>query len=137
MEQALTVSMAWLDQFAIDVGLLWMRVMVSALLFWTNGLPKILHYSEERAQIDDPLKLGRTTTLWLALFAEVVCPVAIALGFFTRLACLPILAMLCIAMLIVHRDWDVEKGQFGWLYLITFTALLLMGPGRFSLDASM
>jgi putative oxidoreductase len=111
-----------------------MRVTVCALLFWTNGLPKIAHYAEEKALIADPFRLGRKLTLWLAISAEVICPVAIALGLFTRLACLPIIALLCIAMLVVHRDWGLERGQFGWLYLIVFSSLLIMGPGRYSLD---
>ena len=54
-------------------------------------------------------------------------------GVLVRLACLPILAVLLIAMLVVHPEWTLLEGQFGWLLLIIFTSVLIAGPGRFTL----
>src|SRR5882757_1917845 len=96
----------------MDVGLLWLRISSSLLLFWTNGWPKIAHYASELQHVDDPIGLGRAPTLWLALFAEVACPLAIAFGLLTRLACLPIVILLLVAMFGVHGDWSLEQGQF-------------------------
>ena len=48
-------------------------------------------------------------------------------------SCLPILAVLLIAMLVVHPQWTLFEGQFGWLLLIIFTSILIAGPGRFTL----
>ena len=70
-----------------------------------------------------------------ALIAEVLCPLLIALGWATRLACLPILGLLLIALLVVHPEWSLEQGQFGWLLLVLFGTLALTGPGRYSLEA--
>jgi putative oxidoreductase len=124
-----------LHQKLLDAGLLWLRISTSALLFWTNGWPKIAHYTDELQHIDDPLGLGKGLTLWLALFAEVACPAAVALGWLTRLACLPITLLMLVAMFGVHGDWTLEQGQFGWLYLIVYAAIVLTGPGDYSLDA--
>ncbi|TWI67649.1 putative oxidoreductase [Pseudoduganella lurida] len=120
---------------APDAGLLYARLAGAALLLWVHGLPKLLHWQHELAHIDDPLHLGRGVTLLCALFAEVVCAVLIALGLFTRLATLPVLFLLLVSMVVVHADWTIEQGQFGWLLLIVFGTLALAGGGRYSLDA--
>jgi putative oxidoreductase len=46
-----------------------------------------------------------------------------------RLACLPVLFVLLVALLIVHPQWSLAEGQFAWLLLILFTSILIAGPG--------
>jgi len=120
---------------APDWGLLYLRLTAALLLFYVHGLPKLQHFDNELQHIDDPLGLGRGLTLGLALFAEVVCPIGIALGLLTRLATLPVLVLLIVSILLVHPDWTVADGQFAWLLVIIFGTLALTGPGRYSLDA--
>ena len=55
-------------------------------------------------------------------------------GLLVRLACLPILFLLWVSMLIVHPQWTLFEGQFGWLLLIVFTSILIAGPGRLALN---
>jgi putative oxidoreductase len=69
-----------------------------------------------------------------AILAEVVCPIFIIFGVGTRLACLPIIGVLLVAMLAVHPQWSIAEGQFGWLLLIIFTTLALTGPGKWRLN---
>lgn len=73
--------------FLPDAGLLFARVAGALLVLHVHGLPKLLHFSEELAHIDDPLRLGRAVTLYCALFAELLCPLLVAAGLLTRLAC--------------------------------------------------
>lgn len=115
------------------LGLLFLRISAAAFLLWVHGLPKLLGYSEQLKLIEDPFHLGANVTLLLAIFAEVLCPLLIIAGVLVRLACLPILAVLLIAMLVVHPQWTLFEGQFGWLLLIIFTSILIAGPGRFTL----
>ena len=84
--------------------------------------------------IEDPFHLGANVTLCLAIGAEVVCPLLIIAGVWVRLACLPILAVLLVALLVVHPQWSLFEGQFGWLLLILFSSILIAGPGRLALD---
>ncbi|HKS35087.1 MAG TPA: DoxX family protein [Enterobacteriaceae bacterium] len=114
----------------VDLGLFFLRLTGSLLLLWVHGLPKIFHFSEELTRIEDPFGLGTHFSLVMAIFAEVVCPVLIIAGFATRLACLPIIGVLLVAMLFVHPGWSIAEGQFGWLLLIIFTTLALTGAGR-------
>ena len=117
-----------------DIGLLFLRGSGALFLLWVHGLTKVLNYSEQLKVIEDPFHLGAHVTLLLAIFAEVLCPLLIVAGVLVRLACLPILAVLLIAMLVVHPEWTLFEGQFGWLLLIIFTSGLIAGPGRLVLN---
>ncbi|PPC79186.1 LysR family transcriptional regulator [Pokkaliibacter plantistimulans] len=116
-----------------DWGLLFQRLAGSLLVLQVHGLPKLLHFQQQLSLIEDPLGLGASLTLWLAILAEVVCPLLIMLGVFTRLACLPLLFLLLVALLLVHPQWSLAEGQFGWLLLILFGTLLISGSGRLAL----
>jgi putative oxidoreductase len=105
-----------------DLGLLFLRLSGALFLLWVHGLPKLLNYSAELTRIEDPFHLGAAPTLILA-------------GVLVRLACLPILFLLAVALLVVHPQWSLEEGQFGWLLLIVFTSVFIAGPGRLAMNA--
>jgi putative oxidoreductase len=120
----------------IDAGLFFLRLAGSLLLLYVHGLPKVFHFSEELTHIEDPFGLGPWMSLVPAIFAEVICPLFIIAGFGTRLACLPIIGVLLVAMLFVHPDWSIAEGQFGWLLLILFGTLAITGPGKWRIGAN-
>jgi putative oxidoreductase len=122
------------DERLQHLGLLFLRISGGLFLLWVHGLPKLLNYSEELLRIEDPFHLGANVTLSLAIFAEVLCPLLIVAGVLVRLACLPILTVLLIALLVVHPQWSLAEGQFGWLLLILFTTVFIAGPGRLALN---
>ncbi|PWE39536.1 DoxX family protein [Pseudomonas prosekii] len=122
------------DERARDLGLLFLRVSGAMFLLWVHGLPKLLDYTAQLQLIEDPFHLGANLTLILAIFAEVLCPLLIIAGVLVRLACLPILLVLLVALLIVHPQWSLFEGQFGWLLLILFTSIFIAGPGRLALN---
>lgn len=110
-------------------GLLFMRVAAAVLLLLIHGLPKLLDWSSELQRIEDPFGLGASLTLGLAVFAEVFCPLLLILGICARLACLPVIAVLLVALVVVHPEWSLEQGQFAWLFLVLYAGLALTGPG--------
>ena len=118
----------------INAGLFFLRLTGCLLLLHVHGLPKGINFSEELTRIEDPFGLGPWMSLLPAIFAEVVCPIFILIGLFTRLACLPIIGVLLVAMVFVHPEWSVAEGQFGWLLLIIFTTLAITGPGSWSVN---
>jgi len=65
------------------------------------------------------------------VLAEVVCPVLLVLGVVARLACLPVLAVLLVALVVVHPEWSLEQGQFAWLLVALYGGLALTGPGLY------
>jgi putative oxidoreductase len=133
---------SWLSTLAgfpavpLDFGLLFLRIAGSFMLFYVHGLPKLMNYAHELSAIEDPFGLGPAVSLWAAIFAEALCPLLIAVGLFTRLACLPIIAVLLVAMLAVHPDWSIAEGQFGWLLLVIFISIALCGPGNWRFGAA-
>jgi putative oxidoreductase len=127
----------WKFNWRLDAGLMFLRVSGAATLFVAHGLPKAMHYTQELARIEDPFGLGAQFSLWFALLAEVACPVLIALGIGTRVACLPIIGLLLVALLLVHPEWTLAQGQFAWLLLIAFVTILLCGPGRWRMRCAL
>lgn len=117
-----------------DLGLLFLRASGALFLLFVHGLPKLLDFKAQLALIEDPFHMGATLTLSMAIFAEVLCPLLILTGVLVRLACLPVLFLLLVALVVVHSEWSVEQGQFGWLLIIIFTSVLIAGPGRLALN---
>ena len=122
------------DERSGDVGLLFLRVSGGLFLLCVHGMPKLLDYTAQLQLIEDPFHLGSHLTLILAIFAEVLCPLLVVAGVLARLACLPILFVLLVALLLVHPQWTVAEGQFGWLLLILFATVFIAGPGRLALN---
>ncbi|WP_440972892.1 DoxX family protein [Pseudomonas koreensis] len=122
------------NERAQNIGLLFLRVSGGLFLLWVHGLPKLLNFNAQLQLIEDPFHLGAHLTLCLAIFAEVLCPLLIVGGVLARLACLPILFVLLVALLVVHPQWSVAEGQFGWLLLILFATVFIAGPGRLALN---
>ena len=67
----------------------------------------------------------------MTIFAEVICAVPLIIGLITRLACLPILFSLLVALLAVQLEWTIDKAQFGSLFI--FASIVIAGPGHFAL----
>lgn len=124
-----------LAAISLPLGLLFLRVSAALLLLHIHGLPKLLNWSTELQRIEDPFGLGPTLTLAMAVFAEVVCPVLLMLGVFARLACLPVLAVLGVALAVVHPEWTLEQAQFAWLFTVLFAGLAITGPGAWAIKA--
>ena len=100
-----------------------------------HGLAKLTRWSELAGSFADPIGLGPTTSLGLAVFAEVGCAVAIAFGLATRLAAIPLLITMLVAAIIIHGDDPWAKKEFALLYALPCLTLMLTGAGRYSLDA--
>ncbi|WP_144934873.1 DoxX family protein [Pseudomonas alabamensis] len=118
-----------LAERSVPLGLLFLRVSAATLLLQIHGLPKLLNWSTELQRIEDPFGLGPTLTLAMAVFAEVVCPLLLVFGVFARLACLPVLAVLGVALVVVHPEWTLEEAQFAWLLIVLYAGLAITGPG--------
>ena len=117
-----------------DVGLLFLRVSAGGMMALGHGLPKLLAFSEKAATFSDPLGVGSTMSLTLAIFGELVCSLLVVAGVATRLTALPVVFTMFVAALVVHADDPWSKKEFALLYAVPFIALALLGPGRFSVD---
>lgn len=118
-----------------DFALLLLRVGFGLFMIIGHGWGKISAFSERAAAFADPLGIGSTASLTLAGFAEFFCSVAIILGLMTRLAALPLITTMLVAIFAVHLGDPFARMEKALLYVLPYFALLIAGPGRFSLDA--
>ncbi|HQW85038.1 MAG TPA: DoxX family protein, partial [Ferruginibacter sp.] len=80
------------------------------------------------------LGLGSTITLSLVIFAEFFCSMFIILGLFTRLAAIPIIIVMSVALFKAHNLDFFDEGEVAALYLTAFFVILIVGPGKISVD---
>ncbi len=116
-----------------DLALAILRIGFSGLLL-THGIPKIERLFAETIEFPDPLGVGAATSLTLALIGEVIAPIFIIIGFRTKLATLPAISVMCVAVFIVHASDPFGTKEKALLFLIGFVVILLAGPGKYSID---
>ncbi len=114
-------------------GLLFLRLTFSGMML-THGIPKLLNLIQGDIQFGDPIGLGPTVSLILAVIGEAICPLLIILGLKTRIAAIPTIITMAVAAFIVHGSDPLGTKEMALLYLFGFTAIALLGSGRFSLD---
>jgi putative oxidoreductase len=120
---------------ASSVGLLVLRLGAGGLLLHGHGWTKLMHFNERLHKFANPIGLGPETSFVLVVFAEVVCSILVMLGLFTRLSAIPPIIFFAVAGFIQHAADPWPKRELPFLFGTAYLALLLMGPGRFSLDA--
>lgn len=120
-----------------DLILLVFRVLICASLIYVHGIPKITDIEAEIANIPDPFGFGKESAAILAIFANIVCPVLIILGLFSRLATLPILAVTLTGLFIVHGSDPAKVRDVPYMYSVAFGLLFMLGPGKLSIDRQM
>ncbi|GMV43529.1 MAG: hypothetical protein AMXMBFR64_52450 [Myxococcales bacterium] len=123
------------ERRSLSAALLVLRLGSGAFMAAAHGWPKLQTYTEKVSSWADPIGIGSAPSLTLAVFAELLCAAAIALGLLTRAALVPLIVTMLVAVFVVHAEDPFQKKELGLLYLVSYVALLLAGPGRYSLDA--
>lgn len=117
-----------------DLGYLIVRVGFG-LLVLTHGYSKVVNFDKFAASdFFNPLGIGTQTSLLLAIFAEFVCAISVALGLFTRLAAIPLVIQFIVVFFVVHGNDSFGDRELPATYLTLAIGILLMGSGRYSLD---
>ena len=119
---------------ALAFALLVLRVGAGSLMLVKHGFDKLTHFANLAPKFADPFHIGSTTSLALVIFAEFFCAAFVVIGLFTRLACIPLVIAMSVALFSAHQGDFFGKGEAAGLFLIVFFVLLLAGPGKVSLD---
>ncbi len=117
-----------------SIGLLILRLGVGLMMLMAHGWGKLVGFGDLASRFPDPLGVGSTTSLILAVFAEVICSLLLIVGLGTRFAAVPLLITMLVAAFVVHADDPWGKQEFALLYAIPFLTLIFTGGGRFALD---
>ena len=119
--------------YAVSLFLLALRLLFGGLIMW-HGIMKIVNFDMLATVFPDPLALGAKFSLILAIFAEAFCGVAIIAGAFYRLALIPPIFAMAMALFVVHRGDEFAAKELALIYLAMFVLFYIMGAGGFSLD---
>jgi len=118
----------------IDVALLVLRVAIGILML-NHGIPKIRKLlSPEPIQFFSTFGLSEKNSLIAAAFVEVFFSTLLILGLGTRLAVIPLLLTMVTAAFHTLKSFPFDKKEVPVLFLLIYTAILLSGSGKFSLD---
>jgi putative oxidoreductase len=121
-------------QVRLDIAALLLRVAAFLLLCLGHGTIKYAALMGT-ASFPDPLGIGTIPSVIMAMGAECVMSFVVAIGLFTRLSAVPILFTMGTVATLVHQGAPWLKREPSVLYLLIYTAILLLGPGRYSVDA--
>ena len=117
-----------------DLALLVARIAIS-LLMLSHGLPKMqMLFSGDPVQFPEVFGMSAGLSLALAVFAEVVCSILILVGFGTRLATVPIIITMLVAVFSIHAADVFAKKELAVLYLAGYVVLFVAGSGKYSVD---
>ncbi|MCB0074355.1 MAG: DoxX family protein [Caldilineaceae bacterium] len=117
-----------------SIGLLFLRVFLGAFMMFSHGWGKMMKFGVLSAKFPDPIGLGSSVALSMAIFAEVFCSLLLIVGLFTRLAAMPLLVTMLVAAFVIHGADPWGKKEFALLYAVPFLTLIFTGAGRYSLD---
>ena len=118
---------------AFNVGMLLFRIAIGALMMM-HGYDKLVHFDKYAGEFMNFMGLGTKVSLSLCIFAEFFCSILLILGFFTRLATIPLIITMCVIVFQVGKGDVFGKAEIGALYLAGYILILFIGPGKASVD---
>ena len=82
----------------------------------------------------DPIGIGVLATTILVVIAEAICPLLVIIGYKTRFASIPVIITMGVAAFIVHGANPIGMKEKALLFMFAFLAIVLLGPGKHSVD---
>lgn len=120
----------------LSVGLLLFRLCLGGLMIANHGWIKIVNFEVLKTQFLNFLGLGSQISLILAITAEILCSILLIFGLYTRVVLIPLIITMLVA--IGTHGWQIfGEAEMGFLYLLGFVFLFIVGPGDNSIDARM
>ena len=119
---------------AFSAAMLLLRLSVGILMM-NHGYYKLVHFSELQPKFINFLGIGTTMSLALVIFAEFFCSLFLILGLFTRFATIPLIIVCLVIIFQANHGQVFNQNALVPLYLTGYLVLLLVGPGRVSVDS--
>jgi putative oxidoreductase len=118
---------------SFNIAILLLRLGCGGLMIH-HGYDKLTGFAAKSHTFSDPLLIGSMPSLVLVIFAEFFCAIFIVCGLFTRLASIPLIIAMAVAVFISNKGQITGDGEHAMLFLICYLVILLTGPGKVSLD---
>jgi putative oxidoreductase len=131
----MTIFSISIPVFYANLCLLIVRLAVGLFMMLGHGLPKLNRLtSGEPIKFADPFGLGPDISLGMAVFAEVLCSFLIIIGLGTRLASIPLIITMTVAVTYAHAADPFGTKEKPLVFILVFLMLLVFGSGRYSID---
>mgnify|MGYP003631905708 CR=1 FL=1 len=130
-----TIVATHLNGAAVHGALFLFRTIASLELIIVHGFKKIGIGVAIPEVVPNPLGLPENLNEILAIVANIGFPVFVILGFLTRLATLPILAVTLTGYFILHAHDSLLIKDVPFMYSLVFLFILIVGPGKYSIDS--
>lgn len=118
----------------LDIAKLLLRLTVGVFMLVNHGFPKLSKIIMGNFEFGNPIGIGEAPSLFLAVFAEFFCSILIVIGFKTKWATVPLAFTMFVAVFIVHLTDPLAKKELGFIYLVSYIIIYLIGPGKYSID---
>lgn len=128
------------DSALVSFSLLVLRLWLGLAMFFIHGLDKLNNFNHYAAMFPNPIGIGVKPGLVLVTLAETLGALLLVLGLLSRLGALMLAIDMGVAFFLVHKmavGMAAHSGELAFIYLAGFVALLLAGPGRFSVDKAL
>jgi len=113
-----------------------MRLMI-ANVFWKSGLTKISDWDSTLMLFEYEYMVPILPPEIAALFGtafELLCPVLLFLGLFTRLGAVPLLVMSLVIQFVLGASNPAYDHVEHFYWMLLLGAIIIRGPGKISLD---
>ena len=132
------------SETGLSAGLFIIRILIGVLM-GIYGYQKLMDFGTQSVsdfwvKEVNFLGLGGKVSLGLTIFAELFCSILLILGLATRLALIPLIICMGFIFVTMNNFEIIQKGDNGphmndvFFYMMIYVALLLTGPGKWSLD---
>jgi putative oxidoreductase len=116
-----------------NTAMLLLRIVAGGLMLM-HGYEKLTHFDSTAHDMINFLGIGQKASTALVIFAEFFCSFLLIIGLFTRFACIPLIITMVVAMWKVHHNDYLGENTVS-LFIAAYAALLLVGPGKVSIDS--
>src|SRR5690606_21450630 len=106
-----------------NLGLALLRIVPSAFLIANHGFGRLMKLVNGNTEFADHVGVGPARTLFLAVLAEVLCPLLIILGFQPRRNARPRALTMFVAAFVFHGAGPFGRKELPLLFLVVFATL--------------
>ena len=124
------------SETTLALALFILRVGAGSLMMISIGYDKLQNYASKSAGFKPFFGLSGKTEFTMLVFAEFFCACLVLLGLFTRLACIPLVIAMTVALVKAHKSQVFGEGEHATLFIIGFLTVLILGPGKISVDGA-
>lgn len=120
--------------WSVDLAALLLRVIMGGFMAYAHGWGKFQKWDEYKLDFATPFGMPDDVAAALTIFAELFACIFIVAGLFTRIATIPIIICMAVAAFNIHAGDPLVDREGAITYLATFLVVLMLGPGKYSLD---